>query len=271
MTADVPGAGATAFDDGSRSFLVGLSQTLRRKKFPLRRWLARRRWPNRTLPWWLWCHLCAFDSMAVTWVVAIRAGRPLTFVQIGSNDGVVFDPLHEAVKAFNWSGVLVEPVPDVFGRLQANYHGVPDLAFENVAIGEQDGEAILYSVTPGPDDPYWTNQIASFDKAVILSHRDTITALEDRVEELRVPTLTLNTLVSRHQLTALDFLHIDVEGFDQEIIKQIDFRAGWAPRFIIFERQHMSRKTHRQVRRLLRGAGYRLVNIWPDELAYRRR
>lgn len=221
------------------------------------------------LPWSLWCAVGAADSLTVAWVVALRAGRPLTFVQIGSNDGVVHDPIHQVVRACGWSGVLVEPLPPLYERLVANYEGVPGLAFENAAVGTVDGTSTLYSVDPRPGDPYWIDQVASFDRATLEGHADRIVGVRDRIVEFPVASLTLPTLIARNGLTTVDLMHIDVEGYDYEVLKQIDFSASWAPTLIIYEREHFDHETDRAARRLLRNAGYRLVDIWPDQFAYR--
>ena len=67
---------------------------------------------------------------------------------------------------------------------------------------------------------------------------------------------------------AIDLLHVDAEGYDFEILKQVDFGASWAPSFIIFEREHFDREMYRQAMHMLRTAGYRCVDVWPDTLAY---
>ena len=224
---------------------------------------------NRRLPWSWWCALAAVDSLAVTWVIARRAGRPLTFVQIGANDGMMYDPLHTVVRAAGWSGVLVEPVPALYERLVANYSGVPNVQFENAAIGATDGTATLYSVEPRPDDPYWVGLLPSLDRDIIRSHHHLIPGIEERIQEMQVASLTLPSLVARHDLAVIDLLNVDTEGYDYEILRQIDFSSGWAPAFIIYERRHLDRSTDRQARRMLRGAGYRLSGLGPDLLAYR--
>jgi hypothetical protein len=48
---------------------------------------------------------------------AAGASTP-TFVQIGANDGMGDDPVRRHVFEDGWVGVLVEPLPDVFERLQ---------------------------------------------------------------------------------------------------------------------------------------------------------
>lgn len=234
-----------------------------------RRRVVRIDWMNSFLPWSLWCALGAADAIAVAWVLAKRAGRPLTFVQVGSNDGVVHDPLHLVIRTYGWTGVLVEPVPDLYSRLRANYAGVPGLHFENVAIGTEEGTMALYTVTPRPGDPYWVDQLSSFSRATVSSHHDVLEDLEQRIVELPIATTTLPRIVARHRLSSIDLLHVDVEGYDYEVIRQIDFSSSWAPTFVIFERQHLDGPTDRAALRMLRGAGYRCVDIWPDLFAWR--
>ncbi len=234
-----------------------------------RRRVARFDLANRYLPWPLWCVLAASNSLTVAWVVGKRAGRPLTFLQVGANDGVIHDPLHAVVRAGGWAGVLVEPVPAMYERLVANYAGVPNLVFENAAIGPANGTTTLYSVESRPGDPYWVELIATFDRATILSHADVLTEVDQRIVEATVPSFTLSTLVARHQLDRIDLLQVDVEGYDYEVLKQIDFSTSWAPTFVVYEREHLDAKTDRAARRLLRSAGYHWVDIWPDGFAYR--
>ncbi len=213
--------------------------------------------------------MAAADALTVAWVLAARSGRPLTFVQIGSNDGVIHDPIHRIVRTYSWSGVLVEPLPDLFAKLVANYEGVPNLAFENVAIGATDGTMTMYQVDARDGDPYWVGMIASFDRDVILSQRHMLRDVDDRIRETQVESVTLPSLVARHGLDSIDLLHVDAEGYDHAVLAQIDFGASWAPRFIIFEKEHFDSDTLVETRSMLRGAGYRCVDVWPDAFAYR--
>jgi FkbM family methyltransferase len=235
----------------------------------MRRAVARVDWLNRRLPWRMWCALGAADALTVAWVLATRSASPLKFVQIGANDGVIHDPIHQVVETCGWSGVLVEPLPVFYEKLVANYAGVPNLEFENAAIGTTDGTATMFSVDPRPGDPYWVELVSSFNRDVILSQGEVLPDVENRLVEVEVKTTTLASLVVRHGLATIDLLHVDAEGYDFEILKQIDFSAAWAPSFIIFEKEHFDRQTYRQATHMLRSAGYRCIDIWPDALAFR--
>lgn len=252
-----------------------LPPALRRRWFmaTVRAVTVRRRlagWPAaRRLPWAWWCALCAGDAATVLAELGRRADGPLTFVQVGSNDGVANDPLHAVVRAQGWEGVLVEPVPELFDQLQANYAGVAGLRFENVAVGEPGPAVPLHLVRPAAGDPPWVTQLASFDKQVVLRHADDLPGLAGRVRAVLVEVVSLPELVARSGLAHVDVLHVDVEGADLAVVDQVDPAAGWAPAVIVFEKKHLAPDDFRRTVGVLGQAGYRSVNLWPDHLLYR--
>ena len=75
------------------------------------------------------------------YVLAVEAAadHDFFFVQIGANDGVRNDPLWETVTRLRLRGLLVEPVPDLFARLKANYSDCPNLLFEQAAVAHRAG------------------------------------------------------------------------------------------------------------------------------------
>jgi hypothetical protein len=50
---------------------------------------------------------------------------------------LTFIHLHIYAQKYGWPGLLVEPLPDLFQRLQNTYHGYVNLSFANVAITDQ--------------------------------------------------------------------------------------------------------------------------------------
>jgi FkbM family methyltransferase len=230
--------------------------------------IARATWLSRRLPWRLWCYLCAADAETVVRELGRRRDA-LSFVQIGSNDGMANDPLRDTVRARGWSGVLVEPIPRLCEQLMANYEGVPGLRFANVAIAGTEGRVTLYAVKARPGDPAWVEQIASLDREVVMRHAYALPDLDGRIVSIEVEAVPLPVLVARYDLRTIDLVHIDAEGLDYEIIRQIPLGAAWAPRNLIFEAKHMSREQFAQIKARLRGGGYRIVSVWPDQFAYR--
>ncbi len=240
-----------------------------RWQFSVKPWLADQRWLTAHVPWQIWCRLCAWNAESVVRELAKRSSGPLHFVQIGSNDGVANDPLFETVLAEGWTGLAVEPIPRLFEQLTANYRDAPGVRTANVAIGDEDGSTTIYEVRPEPGDPAWVTQIASLDREVVLRHAYALPDLENRIVPTEVESARLPSLLERWDVRSIDVLHIDAEGFDDEIIRQIDMGAPWAPRYLIYEKKHLLGPRYRAIEALLRAAGYRLVDVWPDELAYR--
>jgi FkbM family methyltransferase len=150
--------------------------------------------------------LVGAEPRTIVQMVALRAGRPLRFLQIGSNDGVSHDPLHPTVHRFGWSGVLVEPLPWLFERLRGAYSGVAGLAFENAAVGTATGHAPIFYVTPAAGDPSWIERTASLRREVVLKQAGSSPTIRERIEQTLVRTVTLKDLVERHSLRQLDLL-----------------------------------------------------------------
>src|SRR5687768_15330047 len=69
------------------------------------------------------------------------------FVKVGANDGLSGDPCSDILLGDSrWSGVLIEPVPHCFRRLQRNFGDSSRFRLEQVAIGAIPGKAKFYFV-----------------------------------------------------------------------------------------------------------------------------
>jgi FkbM family methyltransferase len=193
------------------------------------------------------------------------------FIEVGAHDGVLFDRLRPHVLARRWSGIMVEPIPYLFERLRENYRGIPRLAFENVAIADQEGTRELYYIPPtGESDlPFWYDALGSFQKDTLIHASEwDVPHVEDRIEAIEVRCITFDQLCERNGVTRIDLVQIDTEGYDYEIIKLIDFRR-LAPRLLIFEHKHLTPEDARDCVGLLRSHGYELVGDGEDGLCLR--
>ena len=162
-------------------------------------------------------------------------------VQIGSNDGVSNDPIHLLLQKYDkWSAVLVEPVPYLFERLKNNYGSDPRFRFENTLINDGTS-ATFFWVSPQakefiPDLPYWYDQLGGFSRRHITDH---LPQVDPYIEQATLKGTTLKELLQKNRIASIDLLHIDTEGADFEILKQIDIRTN-SPRAIIYEWIHLT-------------------------------
>lgn len=198
------------------------------------------------------------DLEMVVLPYAIEAQR-FSFIQIGAHDGTSNDPVRRLVMALGWTGVLLEPQPELFRRLVESYNGYTGLQFENAAVGDVDGMKTLYRIRPDAVGvPEWATQLASFDLKTLLHHETWIPNIKQYIEEIRVPSFTIETLVLRHGMCEVDLLQIDAEGYDAQIINTIPF-AKIRPRFISFEHRHLAPSEFDSCCARLVKHGYRLA------------
>ena len=145
-------------------------------------------------------------------LAAFKALHPAAVVaEIGANDGHSHDPLHPIPPG--WTGVLVEPQPAVFARLQATVGDRPGLRLVNAAVTGAKGTVPLAPVAffaPVGDD--------------------TLGSLYPRpgAERIEVEAITFDAL----GLDALDLLVVDTEGHDWEVLRHASLDR-LSPRLIV--------------------------------------
>lgn len=176
------------------------------------------------------------------WVAILNQQRDgkIFFVEIGAMDGVNHDPLYKHVMAHpDWSGLLVEPLPDMFDKLKTNYAGHHNLQFENVAITETDGSADISRIPADKVNnvtPAWADGISTFKpQEHILGQEPT---LRQHMVTQQVTTMTITTLTKKHNISHIDLYASDTEGYDRVIFEQV-WQAGFRPAIIKLEINYM--------------------------------
>jgi len=193
-----------------------------------------------------------------------RRGGEVTFVQVGANDGVQEDPCFAWIGRYPWRGVLVEPQPDLAERLRALHAGNPRIRVEQAAIGAAAGTLTLHYLRPGAES--WTSGIASLRKEALLGHRHKIADFDARLASVEVRVLPLERLLAEHGIAALDFLQIDAEGLDAEILRGLDL-ARLRPAVIAFEHANLAPPELAACRAQLAAHGYAFASWLGDTVA----
>jgi FkbM family methyltransferase len=210
-----------------------------------------------------------FPPSPVPFIRRQFGGKPCFLVQVGSNDGVEGDPLHDLIlENPQWRGLLIEPLAEPFGRLVKNYSARGFMCAQ-VAISDKLGERPFYFVPreagEGRDLPIRFNQMGSFNREHIVKHS---AVLDPLIVETTVKCAPLAVIVNRHGITGIDFIHIDTEGYDYEVLKQIDFER-WGIRLVLYESIHLSNSDAEAAKSLLRTNGFRIIECGFDTLARR--
>jgi FkbM family methyltransferase len=159
------------------------------------------------------------------------------------------DPTHLSVtKTFydrGWTGINIEPHPDFFRQLAEQRPRDINL---NCGASVSDGEATLYEFP----DREWSSLAPEVSKAA-----------PDRrgpIAQRQVPVTTLTAILDKHAAgRQIDFLKIDVEGWEKEVLQGIDLKR-YRPTIILLEAvDRHTREISSDWEADLLAAGYKLV------------
>ncbi len=200
-----------------------------------------------------------------------KTKKDLFFIQIGANDGITDDPIHKMIKRYKWSGVLIEPVLEYFKRLKLVYKDVSGLKFVNAAISQKNGFSLLYGVSD--QAPFWirlnTRTKNSFSKETILSHSWYMPSLEKYIVGQKVKSISFETLIKLYTKGKVDMLFVDTEGYDFEILKQVNFKKI-RPTIVYYEHKHLSKSDKNKSWKMLKEHGYFIERGLWNTFAYLR-
>lgn len=195
-----------------------------------------------------------------------RSGDAFYFIQVGANDGILADNLNPLIRKHRLRGCLVEPMPDTFERLKANYADQTQLVFRNVMIGEEDGEGHIHRFIPEAEVPQdFYHGLARSDGDYIRKRAASV-GLDDQIETLTCPRWSFRTLVGSLGLREVDLLFIDTEGSDDSVIRAA-FDAAIYPRIIHYEWTEMPLERRCSLKQLLLDKGYRFIDVGGDTIA----
>lgn len=200
-------------------------------------------------------------------------------IQIGANDGITNDPIHKFIKRDRWSGVLLEPQLKVFkNELSEIYRHDKGINPICAAIGLEDGSQKLYKIAFS--ESRWATGLASFSRPKIeLAFANGVVEKncfkegikipdnpKDQISYSEVAVISPETLLRKYQISKIDLLQIDAEGYDLEVIKIFDI-ANTQPGAIIFENENLNPKDLASCYSMLTENGYQLRKFGRDTLA----
>jgi FkbM family methyltransferase len=153
-----------------------------------------------------------------------RRDYPRIFVDVGANDGFYGSNSFPFV-ARGWRGILIEPHPGAFAKLQKRHRGRNGVTLLKLACSSVPGEQPLWIGTDGNEGTLAT-----------LCNEDDPRYQKTRTDQsVRVRVERLDALLTAHQVPReFGILSIDAERMDYEVLLGLDLNI-WRPSVIIIE------------------------------------
>jgi FkbM family methyltransferase len=174
-------------------------------------------------------------------VAAFFGSKRGYFVEVGANEPRTRSQTWHLEQA-GWTGVLIEPQPDLVRQLRA--HRSAQVFAVACSSPDHAGQMLPLHVA-GP--------LSSLD-------RDGMAPGAKPEKIIHVPVRTLDSVLEEAGAPAqFDFLSIDVEGHEIEVLRGFDI-ARWRPRLILLEDHVADLSKHR----FLTMAGYRIIRRYEN-------
>ncbi len=129
------------------------------------------------------------------------------FIEAGANDGIAQSNTLFFERYQKWSGILIEPIPELASACRANR---PNCIVESFAL-----------VPFGFKESY----VESCEIQNITTY------------ELNVPARTLSSILDQHSVQEIDLLSLDVEGFELSVLQGLDLDK-YKPYFMLIEARY---------------------------------
>ena len=157
------------------------------------------------------------------------------FVELGANDGFTQSNTYYFEKFLAWTGILVEPIPRQFQKAVRrrpnsqvfNFACVPfDYPESTIQMTDLD----LMSFANGAFDD-------ASEKKIHVTHGTG--GHPDRATTVNVPVRTLTSILDECNVTKIDLLSLDVEGFEASVLQGLDLER-YRPTYMVIEARYRS-------------------------------
>jgi hypothetical protein len=168
----------------------------------------------------IWVNRNATEQFFETW---IKKNPNTKGIAIGTHDGTSGEWVKH-IKNNSTYAVLVEASKKQFDELTQNYSNFNNVSFRNNFITGNGGNVNFYEFGDG-----YANTLSE-------THCKKHVFDNEEIVVVNVDSISINDLIIQENLQdTLDWLHLDTEAIDDEIIMSLDFSKVIKPKLIVFE------------------------------------
>jgi len=168
-------------------------------------------------------------------------------IAIGTHDGE-FGEWVPAVKNYKTDAILIEASTSQFTKLSSHYLKYPNVTLINNLVTTNGQDVEFFEGGAGYTNSVKENVIRSWEK--------------EEIHSTKRSSISINSILENSK--PIDWLHLDIEGYDAELIKGI--YPHLLPPFIIFEHNNLSEVDKLDIVSYLENQGYSIFK--EDSVSY---
>ncbi len=167
------------------------------------------------------------------------------FIECGANDGYTQSNTYFLEKKLNWRGILVEGIPELYRRCEIERPAAQVYNCALVADDYADSTATMH----------YANLMSLVDGAMTTDAQKEHLVTGAATYSVEVPARTLTSILADiDELPPIDFFSLDVEGYELNVLKGLDF-GHYRPTYILVEARQFQ-----EVNDFLVGARYTMLD-----------
>lgn len=139
------------------------------------------------------------------------------FVDIGAHDGITYSNTYFLEKSLGWQGICIEPNPDVFAQLISNRTA----QCIQGCISNNNEIVSFLKVSGYPE--MLSGIVSNYDPRHLARIETEIQLYGGSYEIIPIQCYRLNEILAANQITYVDYLSLDIEGGELEVLKSIDY------------------------------------------------
>lgn len=136
-------------------------------------------------------------------------------VDVGAADGTRYSNSRYLIETLDWSGILVEPHPVFYQKIETLYANNNKVRHKNAAVHDVCGHMPFYVYGMNGLEPAQVSTLSTTFKDKVI----TLYGNGYEAQPIDVETITLQKLFEAFEVAECDFLSVDCEGNDINVLK----------------------------------------------------
>ena len=174
-----------------------------------------------------------------------------TFIELGALDGLLYSNTKLLEDKYKWKGVLIEANPYEFCKIKSNR---PNCEAFNSVVSDRH-EPVCFRIVK----VHSTAAVSGIDDTLPESHEKMFFHSNVPQEKQMIQPKSLTSIIKQSRFktnTEIDFLSLDVEGHELEVLRSYDFSIPIT--YILVENLFNTTKDQ-EVQALLQSKGYKFI------------